>query len=67
MAKFHPLEKFDLTQPNRWPEWKQRFERFRVATKLNQESEDVQISSLVYSMGTEAEHMMKSIPSDKSS
>ena len=67
MAKFDPPEKFHLTQPNRWPEWKQRFERFRVAAKLNKESEDVQISSLVYSMGPEAEHIMKTILSDKSS
>ena len=67
MAKFDPPEKFDPTQPNRGPEWKRRFERFRVAAKLNKESEDVQISSLVYSMGPEAEHIMKTIPSDKSS
>ena len=67
MAEFDPPKKFDLTQPNRCPEWKQSFERFPVATKLNKESEDVQISSLLYSMGPEAEHIMKTIPSDKSS
>ena len=39
----------------------------KFAAKLNKESEDVQISSLVYSMGPEAEHIMKTIPPDKSS
>ena len=38
-----------------------------MAAKLNKEPEDVQISSLVYNMGPEAEHIMKTIPSDKSS
>ena len=38
-----------------------------MAAKLNKESENVQISSLVYSMGPEAEHIMKTIPPDKSS
>ena len=44
----------------KWPEWKQRFTRFRTATKLNGESDEVQICSLVYAMGAEAETVIKS-------
>ena len=47
-----------------WPEWKQRFERFRVTAKLEVESESAQISSHVYRMGLEAEHIIETIPSD---
>lgn len=43
-----------------WPEWKQRFMRYRTATKLSLEDGDVQVSALIYSMGKEAENMFKS-------
>ena len=55
MAKFEPPEKFGPTQPNKLSKWKQCFERYRVAVKLNKESKDVQISSLMYSMGPKVE------------
>ena len=44
----------------KWPEWKQRFERYRIATKLNKEDNEIQISTLIYSMGAEAEHIFRS-------
>ena len=60
MAKFHPPENFNFTKPNEWPEWKSRFARFRVATKLTKESEAVQVASLIYAMGKDAEHVFRS-------
>ena len=60
MPKFNPPESFNFSKPGEWPEWKQRFTRFRTATKLNGESDEVQISSLVYAMGAEAETVIKS-------
>lgn len=51
MAKFHTLEPFGFAQPAAWPAWKQRFSHYRIATKLNQEGGDVQINTLLYSMG----------------
>ncbi|CAM1332187.1 Uncharacterised protein r2_g4120 [Pycnogonum litorale] len=53
-------ESFDFAEPERWPVWKQRFLRFRTATKLDKESDAVQVSSLLYSMGQAAEDIFES-------
>ncbi|XP_056014988.1 uncharacterized protein K02A2.6-like [Ostrea edulis] len=60
MPKFNPPESFDFSRPSEWPEWKQRFCRYRTATKLDKEDEAIQISSLIYAMGLQAEHIVKS-------
>lgn len=60
MAKFHPPESFAYDRPNEWADWKQRFLRFRLATKLSKEDGEVQVSSLIYAMGPEAENIFKS-------
>ncbi len=39
---------------------KQRFQRFRSATKLDKEDGEIQVSSLIYAMGNEVEHIFKS-------
>ncbi|CAL1578766.1 unnamed protein product [Knipowitschia caucasica] len=59
MAKFNPPESFPFDRPTEWSDWKQRFQRFRVATKLNKEDGEVQVSSLIYAMGPEAENIFK--------
>ncbi|KAK7103952.1 hypothetical protein V1264_018740 [Littorina saxatilis] len=51
---------FDFTQPTKWPEWKQRFERYRSASKLDKDEEKVQVSALIYAMGNEAERIFLS-------
>lgn len=48
---------FDFSHPERWPEWRQRFHRYRIATKLDKEEAEVQIYTLLYSMGKEAEQV----------
>ena len=55
MAKFGPPEPFDFTHPAERPVWMQRFSRFRVASKLNKETGEVQVNSLLYSMGRDME------------
>ena len=55
MPKFNPPVCFLFDKPADWPEWKQRFLRFRTAAKLDRETPAVQVSSLVYAMGREAE------------
>ncbi|KAK7878016.1 hypothetical protein WMY93_031329 [Mugilogobius chulae] len=60
MAKFNPPSEFRFDRPADWPEWKQRFSRYRLATKLNKDSGDIQVSSLIYSMGSEAEKIFSS-------
>ena len=59
MSKFSPPENFRFDQPATWPEWRERFGRFRLATKLHKEDGEVQVSSLIYAMGRQAEHIYK--------
>ncbi|XP_064595725.1 uncharacterized protein K02A2.6-like [Liolophura sinensis] len=60
MAKFEPPEPFSFDRPTEWIEWRQRFSRFRHATKLHKEDGDVQVSSLIYAMGSQSEAIFKS-------
>ena len=60
MPKFNPLEPMSFDSPPRWPEWRERFARFRIATKLNKDDGEVQVASLVYAMGRQAENILKS-------
>ena len=55
MAKFHAPDPFDFTKPAAWPAWRQRFSRYRIASKLNLEDGDVQVNALLYAMGKDAE------------
>ena len=55
MPGFKPPEPFEFSKPEQWPAWSQRFSRFRIASKLDKEAFDVQVSSLIYAMGAEAE------------
>ena len=59
MAKFAPPMNFSFDKPAEWPEYKQRFERFRIATKLHKDEGAVQVSCLIYAMGSEAENIFK--------
>ena len=52
---FKPPTEFDFSAPTGWPAWRQRFSRYALAAKLTKEEKDVQISSLIYAMGPEAE------------
>ena len=54
-AKFNPPSPMDFSQPESWPAWRARFERYRTITKLDKESEDRQVSTVLYCMGPEAE------------
>ena len=61
MASFNiaPPEKFSF-KPGEWPKWIRRFEHFRVASELNKKPENTQISTLIYSMGDEADDILSS-------
>ncbi|KAK0146533.1 hypothetical protein N1851_014140 [Merluccius polli] len=60
MAKFNPPENFNFERPSDWQTWRQRFARYRSATKLDKEDGAVQVSTLIYAMGMEAENVFKS-------
>ena len=55
MPSFKPPKQFNFREPQGWPEWRSQFQRFRMANELTDKSGEVQVSSLIYSMGPEAE------------
>ena len=59
--RFPPPESFNFERPSEWPEWKERFTRYRLASKLHKDTDEVQISALIYSMGRQGEHIFKSL------
>lgn len=60
MAKFGPPEPFDFSRLTEWLVWRQRFSRFRIASKLDNESGEVQVNSFLYAMGKDAEPIYSS-------
>ena len=52
---FKPPPNFNFREPVSWPSWRQTFQRFRTASELTKKTEEIQVSSLIYSMGPEAE------------
>jgi hypothetical protein len=61
ISKLPAPESFNFTQPNAWPDWKERFLRFSIATKLSRETGEVQVFTLLYCMGKEAEKIFKTL------
>ena len=56
MPSFKPPQQFNFREPRQgWTEWRSQFQRFRTASELTDKSGEVQVSSLIYSMGPEAE------------
>ena len=55
-----PPEPFSFSRPNEWPKWTRRFERFRVASGLGSKGEEVQVNTLLYAMGDDADDILRS-------
>ena len=57
-AGYHvqPPESFTFS----WSKWARRFERFRLASGLTEKDKLVQVNTLLYSMGDEANNILKS-------
>ena len=53
-------EPFKLSQPELWPRWIRRFEHFRSATGLASKDGKVQVDTLLYAMGSDADDVMLS-------
>ena len=63
-----PPETFKFTSPEDWLKWIRRFECFRCASGLDKKGQDIQVSTLVYCMGDEANDILslfKLSPEDK--
>ena len=58
--RLDPPASFDFTRPDEWPRWKRRFQQFQVASGLASESEERQVSTLLYCMGEAAEDTLSS-------
>ena len=55
-----PPDPFNFWNPDEWPKWKRRFEQFRSASGLDSESEQRQVSTLLYCLGEEADDVLTS-------
>ena len=51
---------FNFARPEEWPKWLKRFERFKYASGLAEKSEESQISTLIYTMGSKADDIFQS-------
>ena len=60
MAQIHlqPPDPFDFMCPDDWPHWKRRFEQFRSAAGLQDDSAAKQVNTLLYCLGEEAESVL---------
>ena len=58
MAQYRSPAPMNFDEP-KWDTWKSQFMTFRLVTKLHNEENVVQIASLKYCMGGEAEAIMK--------
>ena len=58
MAKFQAPKEFSL-EPVEWAAWRERYERYCRACKLDAEDDAIRIDALIYSMGDKADKIMK--------
>lgn len=58
-SKFTPPDRFNFSKPSLWPEWREQFTTFRIASKLHKDDGNVQVHSLLYAMGPEATKIYK--------
>lgn len=59
-VRLQPPAAFPFQHPDEWLRWKKRFEQFRLASGLSAESEERQVSTLLYTMGEEADDVLTS-------
>ena len=60
MAKFRQPNELDFTRPDQWPLWRTRFERYLIASKLSAETGEIQVNTLLYCLGADAETVFTS-------
>ena len=53
-------EQFDFSKPEGWQKYIQRFERFRRASGLVDKDGTIQVNTLIYCMGSEADEILSS-------
>jgi len=58
--KLDPPEPFDFRNPEKWSQWRRRFEQYRIASGLSGESAERQACVLLYCLGKDAEDVLVS-------
>ena len=58
--RLQPPEEFNFRNPDDWPRWKRRFQQFREASGLAEQSGSKQVCTLLYCLGEEAESILTS-------
>ena len=53
-------EAFDFSQPDSWPKWIRRFERFCQAFGLQDKAEKSQVNTLIYTMRDKSDDLLSS-------
>ena len=53
-----PPNPFAFNKPEEWSRWKSRFQQYRLASGLSEESGERQVSTLLYCMGESAEDIL---------
>ena len=55
-----PPEPFNFSCPKEWTKWIRRFERFQIASGLNEKPQETQVNTLIYTMGENADEIFQS-------
>ncbi|KAK6183197.1 hypothetical protein SNE40_010724 [Patella caerulea] len=66
-SAIQPPPELDFNNGQAWSAWIRRFDRYRLASGLDQQSEDRQVSTLIYTMGQQADDIYNSFdyPADE--
>ena len=59
-VSLQPPAAFRFDRPDEWTKWKQRFEQYRLASGLSEQSEERQTSTLLYTLGEDAADVLSS-------
>ena len=57
---FQLSESFNFRKPDQWPHWRKCFKQFLIASGLAEEAEERQVNTLLYSLGDNAEDVLRS-------
>ena len=62
MAAFQvaPPESFNFSCPEDWPKWSRCFKQYRYASGLNEKDQEIQVHTMIYTMGDEADDILGS-------
>ncbi len=61
-SKLTPPGKFDFTNTTEWPRWMKRFERYRIASGLDKQSQEYQVNTFMHAAGEDAEEILYVLP-----